>query len=174
MGTIHLITGGQRSGKSLYAEKCALEKSNCPIYLATSKHWDEEHSRRIKIHQDRRDNQWCTVEEPVAISNHDFEGKIVLLDCVTLWLTNLFDENKFDQQKSIKKAKELIDKICLKDTHFIIVTNEIGMGVIPMEASTRKFVDAQGIVNQYIADKASRVTLMISGIPMDAKNENNQ
>lgn len=169
MAHIHLITGGQRSGKSHFAEGLALQQSESPVYLATSQHWDKEYTKRIKRHQQRRTEQWQTIEETVDIARPELTGRTVLLDCITLWLTNLFEQEHYDQEKAIQRAKGLIDQLHLLDARFIIVTNEIGMGVIPMEASTRKFVDAHGIINQYIAKLASQVTLMVSGLPLTVK-----
>jgi adenosylcobinamide kinase/adenosylcobinamide-phosphate guanylyltransferase len=87
---IYFITGGQRSGKSSYGQKVALKLSQNPIYLATSRIWDEDHKLRIKHHKSDRDDRWTTIEEKKYISNHDFTCRTVLMDCVTLWLTNFF------------------------------------------------------------------------------------
>ena len=90
---IHLITGGQRSGKSLFAENLVLSLSENPTYLATSRVWDDDHRQRIETHKDRRGNQWTTIEEEKKLSKHDFSGKVVLLDCITLWMNNFFFDN---------------------------------------------------------------------------------
>lgn len=166
---VHLITGGQRSGKSEYAEKITLEKSERPIYLATSKVWDEEYQQRIDVHQSRRGEEWTTIEEEKDISGLPLDGKVVLLDCITLWLTNIFDAVAFDKEKALQFAQKEWDKILEKETKIIVVGNEIGMGVIPMEKGTRHFVDAHGLLNQYIAASADEVTLMVSGIPVKIK-----
>ncbi len=98
---IHFITGGQRSGKSSYAQKLALELSGNPVYMATSRIWDEGHKQRIKRHQADRGEEWSNIEEEKVLSRHDLKGRVVLIDCVTLWLTNYF----FDNDSSIDLSK---------------------------------------------------------------------
>jgi adenosylcobinamide kinase/adenosylcobinamide-phosphate guanylyltransferase len=167
---IHLITGGQRSGKSLFAEEQALSINDHPFYLATSRIWDENHRKRIEIHKQRRGNQWTTIEEEKYLSQHDFTGKLVLLDCITLWLNNFFFDNGEDDQKSMDEAMQELDKLFNQDCDWIIVTNELGLGGHPGNKMAMRFNDLQGSINQYIAKKADRVTLIISGIPLDIKN----
>lgn len=166
---IHLITGGQRSGKSEYAERLTLSKSDSPVYLATSKVWDDEYQERIELHQSRRGGEWTTIEEELDLSTLNLEGKTVLLDCITLWLTNIFDAFEFDKEKALRFATEQWDQLLQNEVEMIVVGNEIGMGVIPMERGTRHFVDAHGMLNQYIAASADEVTLMVSGIPVKIK-----
>ncbi|WP_372751061.1 bifunctional adenosylcobinamide kinase/adenosylcobinamide-phosphate guanylyltransferase [Labilibaculum sp.] len=167
---IHLITGGQRSGKSLFAEEQALSQSDHPLYLATSRIWDENHRERIEIHKKRRGNQWTTIEEEKYLSQHDFSGKLVLLDCITLWLNNLFFDNGEDDKKSMFEASQELEKLFSQECDWIIVTNELGLGGHPENKMAMRFNDLQGSINQYIANKADRVTLIISGIPLDIKN----
>ena len=166
---VHLITGGQRSGKSEYAEKQALARSKCPIYLATSKKWDDEQAQRIEVHQGRRSSVWQTIEEEISLGKNDLSGRLVLLDCITLWLTNIFTVQQFDLGKSWVQACKEWDELIGQQTHLIVVTNEIGMGTIPMERGARMFVDLHGQMNQMIATQASEVTFMISGIPWQVK-----
>ena len=90
MKRIILITGGARSGKSTYAEKLALELSPTPVYLATARIWDEEFRQRVIRHQERRGPEWTNIEEEKELSRHRLEGRIVLIDCITLWCTNFF------------------------------------------------------------------------------------
>jgi adenosylcobinamide kinase/adenosylcobinamide-phosphate guanylyltransferase len=165
----HFITGGQRSGKSEYAESLALTKSDTPTYLATSKCWDEEFSKRIETHKERRKEGWITIEEEINIGTINLPKQVVLLDCITLWLTNVMDANQYDFEKSLEFALQEWDRLIAKKEELIVVSNEIVMGVIPMEKMTRQFVDLQGKVNQYIAKKADKVTLMVSGIPVPVK-----
>ena len=169
MTNITLITGGQRSGKSSYAQKLALEASNNPVYLATSRIWDKEHQERIERHKQDRDKRWENIEEEKFLSKHDFNKRVVLIDCITLWLTNFFFDNKSDIDLSLNAAKEEFDKLTQQDAHFIIVTNEIGLGGMSDNEVQRKFTDLQGWMNQYIAQKANKVILMVSGIPMKVK-----
>lgn len=166
---IHFITGGQRSGKSEYAEDLALKLSDSPVYLATSKVWDEEFNKRIQIHKNRRTTAWINMEEAVKISTIKVSSKVILLDCITLWLTNIMDEHEYDMDVSLKFAMAEWDKFIALNNEVIVVSNEIGLGVIPMEKSTRQFVDLQGKMNQYIAQKAQKATFMVSGIPMQVK-----
>ena len=166
---IHFITGGQRSGKSEYAEALALKVSDSPVYLATSKVWDEDFNKRIQVHKERRTTGWVTIEETVNISTISVSSKVILLDCITLWLTNIMDEHNYDMAVSLKFAMGEWDKFMALNNEIIVVSNEIGLGVVPMEKSTRQFVDLQGKMNQYIAQKAQKVTFMVSGIPMQIK-----
>lgn len=167
--TIHFITGGQRSGKSIYAEKQTLQASNCPTYLATSKIWDKELKTRIDIHKARRDDQWTTYEEEIEISKIISVSGVVLLDCITLWLTNIFDREEYDKEKTIAFAKKEWLKLCKKNLKLIVVSNEIGMGLVPIEQSSRTFIDIQGTMNQFIAEMADEVTFIVSGLPLEVK-----
>ena len=167
---IHLITGGQRSGKSLFAEDLALSLSDHPVYLATSRIWDESHRERIEIHKQRRGNQWTTIEEEKFLSQHNFTGKVVLLDCITLWINNFFFDNEEDDQKSMHEAIQELDKLFTQNCNWIIVTNELGLGGHPDNKIAMRFNDLQGNINQYIAKKADRVSLIISGLPLVIKN----
>ncbi len=169
MTKITFITGGQRSGKSSYAQKLALKNSSRPTYLATSRIWDEEHKKRIERHIADRDERWENIEEEKYLSNHDFTGKTVLIDCITLWLTNFFFDNKSNIDISLEEAKDQFQKLITQDAHFIIVSNEIGLGGMPENEVQRKFTDLQGWMNQYIAQQADEVFMMISGIALQVK-----
>jgi adenosylcobinamide kinase/adenosylcobinamide-phosphate guanylyltransferase len=167
---IYLITGGERSGKSSYAQNLALELSNNPIYVATSRKWDEDFQTRIDRHQLERDQRWTNIEEEKYLSKIDFSGKVALIDCVTLWLTNFFVDSKNDVNLSLEEAKKEFEAIASqKDKTIIIVTNEIGMGVHAETHIGRKFVELQGWMNQLLASKADQVVLMVSGIPVKIK-----
>ncbi|MFA8436639.1 MAG: bifunctional adenosylcobinamide kinase/adenosylcobinamide-phosphate guanylyltransferase [Marinifilaceae bacterium] len=166
---IYLITGGQRSGKSQYAEKLALELSETPVYLATSRVWDEGQKERIELHKKRRGAQWESIEEEKHVGQHDFSGKVVLLDCITLWLTNYFFDNEQDVQKSLEEAKTEITALLNQDCTLIMVTNELGLGGHPNSEMAMKFNDLQGWMNQFLAEKADRVTMIVSGLPMQLK-----
>jgi adenosylcobinamide kinase/adenosylcobinamide-phosphate guanylyltransferase len=166
---IVLITGGQRSGKSSYAQKLALSLSDNPIYLATSRIWDEEHRKRIERHQADRGKEWTNIEEEKFLSKHSFENRVVLIDCVTLWATNFFFDNDSDVEKSLSMMKEEFNKLIAQNAQFIFVTNEIGLGGTSENKVQRLFTDLQGWMNQYIASKANQVFLMVSGIPLKAK-----
>ncbi|AMA49527.1 MULTISPECIES: bifunctional adenosylcobinamide kinase/adenosylcobinamide-phosphate guanylyltransferase [Flavobacterium] len=167
---LYLITGGERSGKSAYAQDLALELSSNPVYMATARKWDGDFQKRIDRHQKDRDQRWTNVEEEKYISNFNFSKKVTMIDCVTLWLTNFFVDTQNDIEKSLELAKSEIEKILLQeDTNIIIITNEIGMGVHAQTEIGRKFTELQGWMNQYLARKADKVILMISGIPVEIK-----
>ena len=169
MKHIILITGGQRSGKSKKAEELALSLSENPVYMATAHIWDEEFQERVRKHQERRGPQWTNIEEERNLSLHDMKGRVVVIDCVTLWLTNFFFANDSDVDKSLEEAKAGFDKFTTPDATYIFVTNEIGLGGVSENAVQRKFSDLQGWMNQYIAEKADEVILMVSGIEMKIK-----
>ena len=169
MKKIIMITGGQRSGKSVEAERMALSLSQSPVYLATAHIWDDEFRQRVVRHQERRGPQWTNIEEETALSSHDLTGRVVVIDCVTLWLTNFFFANDADTDKSLELAKAEFDKFTTPDATYIFVTNEIGSGGVSDNAIQRKFTDLEGWMNQYIASKADEVILMVCGIPVKIK-----
>lgn len=169
MSEIIFITGGQRSGKSSFAQKLAEKKSKNPIYLATSRIWDEDFKKRIERHKADRGNQWQTIEEDVYLSQHQLTGKTVVIDCITLWLNNIFFDNKFNADLSLAIAKKEWDTFSKQKAQLIVVSNELGMGIHAENETSRKFADLQGWVNQHIAAKAKQVYLMISGIPNKIK-----
>ena len=166
---IILITGGQRSGKSRYAEELALSLSPCPVYLATAHIWDEEFRERVRRHQERRGPQWTNIEEEKLLSRHDMTGRVVVIDCITLWLTNFFFDNDSDTDKTLQEAKDELDRFTKADATYIFVTNEIGCGGVSENAIQRRFTDLQGWMNQYVAMKADEVILMVSGIAVKVK-----
>ncbi|MFI3259208.1 MAG: bifunctional adenosylcobinamide kinase/adenosylcobinamide-phosphate guanylyltransferase [Rikenellaceae bacterium] len=169
MRRIIYISGGQRSGKSSYAQRLAEGLSDNPTYLATARCWDEEFRRRIDHHKAQRGDMWCNIEEEHFISNHDLSGRVVMMDCVTLWLTNIFCDSEYDLKTSLDEAVREWDKFVEQDFTLIVVSNEIGLGVIPMESSTRAFVDLQGWVNQHIAALADEAYCLVSGIALKLK-----
>lgn len=169
MKKIILITGGQRSGKSSKAEEMALSLSANPVYVATAHIWDDEFRERVKKHQERRGPQWTNIEEETHLSKHDLSGRVVVIDCVTLWLTNFFFQLESDVNKSLEAAKIEFDAFTQHDATYIFVTNEIGSGGTSENAIQRRFTDLQGWMNQYIASKADEVILMVSGIAVKIK-----
>lgn len=169
MSRIILITGGQRSGKSTYAESMALELSAHPIYMATAKIWDEEFADRVRAHRERRGPEWVNIEEEKYLSRHNREGATFLIDCVTLWSTNFFFENDSDVRQTLAQLQAEFDAFTAPDSTYIFVTNEIGLGGVSENAVQRKYTDLLGWFNQYIAERADEVILMISGIPVTIK-----
>lgn len=169
MAQITFITGGARSGKSRFAQQMAETQSPNPVYLATARVWDEDFRRRIERHQNDRGPHWTNIEEEKQLSACLVDRQTVLLDCITLWLTNIFFDTNFDMERSLEEAKAEWNRFVQKEMNLIVVSNELGMGVHPLEESARKFADLQGWMNQYIASQASEVFLMISGIPLKIK-----
>ena len=175
MGQIILITGGQRSGKSSFAEQLALTMTDKPVYMATAHKWDKDFEERIRRHQERRGPCWTTIEEELSPKKYDLTGRVVVFDCITLWVTNyLAAEKDFENDDTLKKIYNLIteefEAVVARDAKFIFVTNEIGCGGISGSILQNKFTDLLGRVNQYVARRADEVYLMVSGIPAKIKS----
>lgn len=166
---IIFVTGGARSGKSRYAQELALQLSPTPTYIATARKWDSEFQERIDRHQADRDERWTSIEAEKAISRLDLAGKVVVIDCVTLWLTNFFVDHKYDINTCLTDCRQEIEDLLQQAGTFIIISNEIGMGVHAETEIGRKFTDLQGWMNQFIAARARQVVFMVSGIPMMVK-----
>ena len=157
----------------------ALSLSPHPVYMATAHVWDEEFRQRVKKHQQRRGPEWTNIEEEHRLSQHDVTGRVVLIDCVTLWLTNLFfEENRPENPENpenpaipaiLAQAQADFDRFTSQDATFIFVTNEIGWGGVSENRLQRQFTDLQGSMNQYIARKADEVFMMVSGIAVKVK-----
>lgn len=169
MGRIILITGGQRSGKSTYAEQMALKLSPQPVYVATAHIWDDEFHERVRIHQKRRGPEWTNLEKERQLSQLQLPGRVILIDCVTLWATNFFFDFQSDVERSLQALKHEFDAFTAQEATFIFVTNEIGAGGVSENGIQRKFTDLLGWANQYIASKAEEVYWMVSGIPVKIK-----
>ena len=140
---IYYVSGGERSGKSSYAQKLAESLCESPIYLATSRIWDENFQKRVDRHISDRGDQWTTVEEEKWISSVISKHQTVVIDCVTLWITNFFTDTKYDVDESLKLIKEEIKKIFEIDANIIIISNEIGMGLHATTEAGRKFTPGQ-------------------------------
>ena len=169
-GCIILVTGGARSGKSSYAQQLALSLAAAPVYVATAKVWDDDFEKRVKRHQNDRDERWTNFEEQRRVSALPIENRVCVIDCVTLWLTNFFIDSKNDINLSLALFKAEIAGLKKKEGTFIIITNELGMGIHAETEIGRKFTDLQGWANQYVAEVAEKVVLMVSGIPVVIKN----
>ena len=170
MTRILLITGGQRSGKSQYAEQLALSLSPNPIYVATARVFDEEFRQRVALHQARRGPQWTNIEEEKELARHIFSQRVVLVDCLTLWATNFFfDLNESTEQTLLALREQLEALFAQEDVTYIFVTNELGLGGVSPNATQRRFTDLQGSLNQIVAHQADEVTRMVSGIPIRIK-----
>lgn len=169
MKRIILVTGGARSGKSTYAERLALSLSPNPVYMATARIWDEDFAERVRLHQERRGPEWTNIEEEKHLSRHPVEGRVVLIDCMTLWCTNFFFDLDSDVNRSLEAMRKEFDAFTRQEATFIFVTNEIGMGGTSDNELQRKFTDLLGWMNQYAASRADEVLLMVSGIPVTIK-----
>ena len=173
-----LVLGGARSGKSRQAAELALSLAAEPVYLATSRVSadDPEHQRRIDRHRADRGSAWTTIEEAKLLSRHALEGRVVVVDCLTLWLANWFaDERKSSAppelafERTLENAKAELDRTLARDATFILVSNEIGQGVHAMTEIGRQFTDLQGFLNQHAAARADTVVLMVAGLPQPIK-----
>ena len=168
MKKIILITGGTRSGKSRYAEQLALSLSPNPVYVATAHVWDEEFRERVRRHQQRRGPEWTTFEEERYLSRLDLTGRVAVIDCITLWCTNFYFEMQ-DVDRALQALQHEFDLVSSIDATLIFVTNEIGMGGVSDNEVQRRFTDLQGWMNQYVAARADEVMLMVSGIGVKIK-----
>ena len=168
MKKVILITGGTRSGKSRYAEQLALSLSAAPVYVATAHVWDEEFRERVRKHQERRGPEWTNIEEERHLCRHDLTGRVAVIDCITLWATNFFFEQE-QVETAFEALKREFDLFTAHDATYIFVTNEIGMGGISENDVQRRFTDLQGWMNQYVAQRADEVILMVSGIAVKIK-----
>lgn len=171
---IDLILGGARSGKSRLAEQWAADSGKSVVYVATAQSHDHEMTARIAHHQHRRPEQWITVEQPVALDqalkHHDNENTLILVDCLTLWISNLLclgDAHAFQEMK-----QRFLQQLSVQQSQVILVSNETGMGVVPMGELTRRFVDESGWLHQELAQIAQRVTLVVAGLPHTLKQVN--
>jgi adenosylcobinamide kinase/adenosylcobinamide-phosphate guanylyltransferase len=169
MAKMIFITGGARSGKSRYAQQLALDRSASPVYVATARIWDAEFQQRVDRHQQDRDGRWTLLEEEKWLSRLPLEGKVVVIDCVTLWITNFFADEKYDLDACLAACEREIEALVRMDAQLLVISNEIGMGLHADTESGRKFTDLQGWINQSLAAKADEVIFMVSGIPLRIK-----
>lgn len=172
---IELVLGGARSGKSRYAEQQALNSGLPVLYLATAEAGDAEMRARIAHHQQRRPAEWQTLEEPVelasAIQTHANPERCLLIDCLTLWLSNvLFDRHgNIQEQLFATQRAGLLEALKGCKGRVIMVSNEVGLGVVAADAMTRRFVDEAGFLHQYLAQICGRVVLVTAGLPQQLK-----
>jgi adenosylcobinamide kinase/adenosylcobinamide-phosphate guanylyltransferase len=178
MTGIHLVTGGSRSGKSAYAQKLAEALPGPRAYVATCPVIDAETAERVKRHREARGAAlWETIEEPVDLAGAIGRAaayRVLLIDCLTLWINNLLYEAErrgeaFTEEATAVRCRELIAACRAFPGTVILVTNELGMGIVPASEATRRFRDCAGRCNQLIAAAAAEVTLVVSGIPLRLK-----
>jgi adenosylcobinamide kinase/adenosylcobinamide-phosphate guanylyltransferase len=168
---IILVTGGARSGKSKYAEMRAAALGQRRVYIATAEAKDEEMAQRIAEHRKRRGNEWRTIEEPMELANallaQSGQTDCALVDCLTLWMSNLLLQR--DEKYVSEKVQELSDKLVRLSFHIVLVSNEVGWGIVPDNPLARQFRDLTGRANQQIAAIADEVVLTVAGIPVIVK-----
>ena len=168
---VTLITGGGRSGKSSYALKLAQSYKN-KVFIATAEAFDDEMAERISRHQEERGNTFKTIEEPVllaeALAGVSPGIQVAVIDCITVWLGNLMHHLKIDEKNCVP-VDRFLKVLASPPCDVVIVTNEVGMGLIPADAMSRAYRDLAGAVNQKIAAVADAVFLVVSGIPFKIK-----
>lgn len=164
-----LVVGGQRSGKSRFAEDLVLRSGRRPVYIATGAARDEEMTERIALHRARRGSEWTTVEAPLdlagALAQTAGEGVAVLVDCLTLWLSNLVEAERDVDRETGALLAALADAA----GPVVLVSNEVGSGVIPANALARHYADALGTLNQRVGAEVGRVVFMAAGQPVVVK-----
>lgn len=172
MKHITVVTGGSRSGKSVYAETYAVNLANAEnvglIYIATAEAFDAEMQARIDEHQQRRGSEWVNVHAPLDLANAllSTDGRgVCLVDCLTIWLNNVM----FSEQNIDVATDSLLDAISQRQDPVVFVTNEVGSGIVPENALARRFRDEAGRLNQRVAAIADEVYVSISGIPLRLK-----
>jgi len=165
-----LVLGGQRSGKSRYAEQLVAESGLERIYLATATPGDAEMARRIAAHRERRNGEWTTIEEPLdlpaALARVARPGAAVLVDCLTLWVNNLFGAGRDVEAE----AARLVAALGALAGPAVLVSNEVGSGIIPTNELARTYADALGTLNQRVAEACPRVVLVVAGLPLVLKS----
>jgi len=170
--TISLVLGGARSGKSVYAEGLAKKANQTVVYVATAKVRDDAIAERVSLHQQSRPTDWLTVESPLelgaVLEEHAVAGTTVLVDCLTMWVTNLLCEED-SNAKLAQQQQVLFSALETVTGDVIFVSNEVGMGIIPMGELTRDYVDIAGRLHQDIAALADHVVLIVAGLPLMLK-----
>lgn len=170
---LELILGGARSGKSRLAEQIATDTQLPVLYIATAQALDPEMQHRIQHHQHSRPSHWQTQEQPLYLADtlreYDRAGQVILVDCLTLWMSNLLLQEDLSLQQ--RECQKLLDVLPTLNSHIILVSNETGLGVVPMGQLTRQFVDESGRLHQNIGKIADRVQFCVAGFAMLLKGE---
>ncbi len=168
---LQLILGGARSGKSRLAERLASDSGQAVTYIATSEPIDAELNQRVQVHRARRPAHWGLREEPLALARvlreHAAPDTCLLVDCLTLWLTNLLLLD--DPLRLAQERDDLLDSIGQLPGEIILVSNETGLGVVPLGELTRRYVDEAGLLHQALAERCQRVVLTVAGLPLTLK-----
>lgn len=177
-----LIVGGARSGKSVYAEQLAAQSGKNMVYIATAEAWDSEMEKRIAMHRSRRDTGWTTIEEHLALGDAIARGStpdsIVLVDCLTVWLSNLLFSERMDYpdvgeiaptKAFTEQRARFLEALEQAAGDVILVSNEVGLGIVPQGAISRWFVDEAGRLNQAVAARCERAVFVAAGLPLVLK-----
>jgi len=171
--SIELILGGARSGKSALALQRAQASGKAVTFIATASAGDAEMTARIKRHRAERPTHWALVEEPIALAKvlqqHAAPQHCLLVDCLTLWLSNLSGNEGFDNQQFINQRDALLQTLPQLPGELIMVSNEVGLGIIPLGEISRRFVDEAGRLHQQLATLCNRVTFVAAGLPLTLK-----
>jgi adenosylcobinamide kinase / adenosylcobinamide-phosphate guanylyltransferase len=170
LARLTLVLGGARSGKSRYAEELVLASGLAPVYVATAEALDDEMAARIAEHKRRRGDRWRTVEEPLelvgVVQRECGPRRAVLVDCLTLWLTNLM----MKERPLGAEIEGFLGALPRLSGTLVLVSNEVGLGVVPTDAMARAFIDHAGRLHQRIAEQADVVVLMAAGLPLHLKS----
>jgi adenosylcobinamide kinase/adenosylcobinamide-phosphate guanylyltransferase len=175
---ITFVIGGARSGKSAYATELARNSPGTIYYVATAEPSDDEMRERIMQHQIERPAEWRTLEEPIDIAERiasDVEpDSTVIVDCLTVWLGNVFHHGRDESPARLREqASAIVERLCTAASdlqlRMIVVSNEVGTGLVPSDPVSRLYRDVLGGVNQAVADRADEVVLLVAGIPMHIK-----
>lgn len=170
---LQLILGGARSGKSRLAEQTAIQSEKPVFYIATAQADDDEMRERIAHHQSQRPSEWTVIEEPLyladCVQKIDAVGQVILIDCLTLWMSNLLMHSDSDLQ--MNQCQQFLALLPQLQSDIILVSNETGLGVVPMGEITRKFVDESGRLHQQLGQIADKVVFCVAGFPMILKGE---
>ena len=169
MASSLLVLGGARSGKSRYAQARAEAMDGRLVFIATAQAYDGEMAERIARHQADRDARWATVEAPLdlaaAVTQHAGADAVVLVDCLTLWASNLL----LASRDTDAEARQLCRAIADAPGAIVTVSNEVGLGIVPDNALARRFRDVAGVLNQHVATASNEVVMMVSGLPLTVK-----
>ncbi|MEM8631294.1 MAG: bifunctional adenosylcobinamide kinase/adenosylcobinamide-phosphate guanylyltransferase [Pseudomonadota bacterium] len=165
---ISLILGGASSGKSVFAENLLLGSETRPVYVATAQAWDREMEEKISIHRQRRKNDWVTIEEPYEVARVLRDASAdspILVDCLTIWLSN----HVIEGHDAVMESRRLVETLKICKAQVVLVSNEVGQGVVPETSLGRSFRNYQGTLNQELSAIADSVALIVAGLPLVLK-----
>ena len=169
MAQIQFVLGGARSGKSAHAESLAEAAGSNPIYIATAEIFDQEMEARIELHRERRGSHWQLIEAPLdlpkALVKADNPDSVILIDCLTVWITNVL----VHERDTDTACRAMLDSLAICSGHVILVASETGLGIIPENKLSRQFRDANGRLNQAVAAAANEVFFLAAGIALRIK-----